>query len=52
MLERLFVLRDEPDRMRQNKVQSHNDFEQLMSEELGRRVQDGSKVEDSTEVGT
>lgn len=52
MLERLFELRDEPDRMRQSTIQSRKDFEQLMSVELGRREQDGSKVENATGVGT
>lgn len=52
MLERVFELRDSPDRMRRSTIQSRKDFEQLMSEELGRRVQDGLKVEGATGVGT
>ena len=52
MLERLFELRDAPDHMLQSTIQSRKDFEQLMSEELGRRVQDGLKVEGATGVGT
>ncbi|MEM7543197.1 MAG: monovalent cation:proton antiporter-2 (CPA2) family protein [Pseudomonadota bacterium] len=37
MLERLFELRGEPDRLRQSVIQSRRDFEQLMTEELEKR---------------
>ncbi len=42
MLERLFELRDEPDRMRQSVIQSRKDFDQLMREEMSRRDSNAS----------
>jgi voltage-gated potassium channel Kch len=45
MLERLFELRAEPDRLRQGIIQSRRDFEQLMREEFATRSAAADKAE-------